>query len=139
MRLEGYRIMKRRSVSIIFLAIVLMTAMALSGCGDTSKGKSIEEQILGSWECNSDDYYKGGFFGLLNFYDDSTVDWDTEASDDFATWSIVNGNILKFTFNDTLSSHYSGTDKWTIEMDGDTMILTNSEGETAEYYRKTGE
>lgn len=126
--------MKIKKIAIMLAVIMFVMTVIMSGCGDTKQGKSLEEQIIGSWD--EEDSIGYGFFFHLNFYDDNTVDWNSSKAENFASWTIVNGDILKFTYNDTLNSDYSGIDKWTITIDGDIMILTNDDGGMAQYSRK---
>lgn len=125
--------MKMKKNSIVLAIIVLVMAVILSGCGNAKESKSLDEQIIGSWEISD---ITNGFCSELNFYDDNTADWGSSNDANFASWVIVNDDILKFTYNDTLTSDCSGAEKWTISIDGDIMMLTNDDGVVAEYSRK---
>lgn len=127
----------KKLISIGLACVVLLGL--LCGCGST-KDKSLDQQIIGSWEQESYEWAEGSkgdfrFFLELNFYDDNTADFGSNNDANFAHWDIVNNEILKFTYNDTLSSDYSGTDKWTVTIDADTMTLTSDDGSYAVYSR----
>lgn len=126
--------MKAGRIKTMFAAILLILAVLLSACGRMPVGKSLNEQIIGSWKMDSSD--GDGFFFELNFYDDNTVDWGS-AQGGYAQWDIVNDNTLKLIYSET--SRYSGQETWTISIENDTMTLTDEDGGTAQYLRASNE
>lgn len=111
--------MKKRLFPAVILCLSLI--LMLSSCG-----KSLDEEIIGVWNRSDEasEEKSGGYYELY-IYEDGTlyVSNPTDIStNDVASWSIVNENILKFSWRQTISSSRSGTDMYEIvSINGDTM------------------
>lgn len=118
--------MKKAKQLVLSIVLVFILAVMVTGCGT----KSLDEQVIGSWIKVSS---SGGFFNQLNFYDDGTLDW---GSDDYASWTIVNNNVLKFIYSSDIAWRYGSSETWEISISGDEMTLIDDDGAEGIYTRK---
>lgn len=131
---------KREMKKIFSYLLAGLLMFSLCACGNKP-----EKQIVGRWEQISHEsegnnwstnYERNHFFRILEFYDDGTLLWDSNKSENFATWNITGDNKIKVEYNDTLNSSYSGIEIYIIEsIDNNQLILSDDTGATATYQK----